>query len=1594
MLEVNDFNAIRISLASPEQIRNWSHGEVTKPETINYRTLKPERDGLFCERIFGPTKDWECYCGKYKRVRYKGVICDKCGVEVARSKVRRERMGHIQLAAPVSHIWYVKGTPSRLGLLLDISPRNLERVLYFATYLVTDVDKDAVGLLIEQKRAEGEQNINELEGGASGKIGDKQSGMASDKSNLESSASARRQQLDEELVTRLGEFDHDAETLTAEINTYRNQAAPKEFYFRNETVARQDEMLNDSRLAEMDEKILHEREKVINEVRTLQSNTQTLSEGEQEQITYTRQSEIDQIHGKLVADIAQVRLDIENQIEDLESLERLQLLTENKYRELREKYGTVFKAGMGAEAVYTLVKEMDMDQMAMELRQEIQVLSGQRRKKSTKRLRVVEAFRKSGNRPEWMIFTILPVIPPELRPMVQLDGGRFATSDLNDLYRRVINRNNRLQRLKELGAPEIIIRNEKRMLQEAVDALIDNGRRGRVVSGSGKHKLKSLSDMLKGKQGRFRQNLLGKRVDYSGRSVIVVGPELRLHQCGLPKKMALELFKPFVMRRLVERGFAHNIKSAKRIVERVKPEVWDVLEEVIKDYLVLLNRAPTLHRLGIQAFEAILIEGSAIQLHPLVCKAYNADFDGDQMAVHVPLSRAAQMEARERMLSVYNLLRPSNGEPVAVPSQDIVLGCYYLTIDRPGAAGEGKMFSSFEEAMLAYETSQIQSPTVEDRTLQIQAPIKVLTPPHLIEAVAERQKRDNLKTPGRYADPNGRIFDTTIGRLFFIEILPRKMQEYYIKEVNDWMSSNRLTEFFSECYRLYGPAGTAVVADRMKTLGFKYSTRGGISIGMEDVEIPPLKDAMLLEADKKVEEIARQYRRGLLTEEERRRQTINVWEDTRNRVSDEVSKHQNPYGSLYMMTTSGAKGNIRQVSQMSGMRGLVADPTGQVIELPIRSNYREGLSVLEYFISTHGTRKGLADTALRTADSGYLTRRLCDVSQDVIIMIDDCGTEQGIELAENDAMEGNRITEKFSKRMLGRIVASPVVHPETGEVLVAVREGEIHRIGHENDSEFFRRMGGIDEERSKAIEAAGVKQIYVRSGLSCISQYGVCRLCYGRNLANGKLVDIGEAVGIIAAQSIGEPGTQLTMRTFHTGGVSGKDITSGLPRVEELFEARIPKLPAILSEIEGTVEVIQEGDVRKLKVVATDSFHDTYEVPANYEVLVREGDQVNEANPLARSNMTDNQSVLPARIDGRVSEVSAGKIVIFHQEREEREYNVPHSSEIQVEAGQQIRAGDALTSGSSNPQEILHIMGTEAVQRYLIDEVQKVYRSQGVNTNEKHMEIIIRQMLRKVQIETPGDTDLLTGELIDRFAYEEFNEKVLSEGGEPATAQTVLLGVTKAALKTDSFLSAASFQETTRVLTEAAIQGSIDRLHGLKENVIIGKLIPAGSGVNRKTKKKARVPLSELLDIDPDNDEQLAHLATLEEEEDDMPLPPAPPTLDSIQLHAAMEARRVVDAQALAAAGAATGTALLERPGSSSSNLLPRSPSPASGPVSLISAIFGGGSDDEDSLDFDGDGDEEDDVLQLMDAATGDTDLEGDVDVSDLADGMHAEGEV
>ena len=1177
------FDAIKIGLASPEKILEWSHGEVKKPETINYRTLKPEKDGLFCERIFGPSKDWECHCGKYKKIRYKGVICDRCGVEVTKSSVRRERMGHIKLAAPVSHIWYFKGIPSRMGLILDISPRTLEKVLYFASYIVLDPGST--------------------------------------------------------------------------------------------------------------------------------------------------------------------------------SLQYKQVLSEKEYREEVEKYGGTggFRVGMGAEAIQELLKAIDLEKDSAELRKALNDATGQKRARIIKRLEVVEAFLSSGNRPEWMIMDVIPVIPPDIRPMVQLDGGRFATSDLNDLYRRIINRNNRLARLLELGAPDIIVRNEKRMLQEAVDALIDNGRRGRPVTGPGNRALKSLSDMLKGKQGRFRQNLLGKRVDYSGRSVIVVGPELKIYQCGLPKEMAIELFKPFVMKELVSNGTAHNIKNAKKMVERLQPEVWDVLEDVIKEHPVMLNRAPTLHRLGIQAFEPILVEGKAIKLHPLVCTAFNADFDGDQMAVHLPLSVEAQAECRFLLLSPNNLLKPSDGGPVAVPSQDMVLGIYYLTQERPGVKGEGMVFKNVNEAILAYENGAA--------TLHSKVKIRV----------SKTMPDGTVKT--------GTI-ESTIGRFIFNEIIPqdlgfvdRSIPGNELKlEVDFHVAKKQLKQILEKVINVHGATQTAVTLDDIKAIGYKYSTRAAMTVSVSDMTVPASKPKLIADAQETVDRIAKNYRRGLITEEERYKEVIETWKTTDDQLTHDLLTGLDKYNNIHMMADSGARGSDKQIKQLAGMRGLMADTTGHTIELPIKSNFREGLNVLEYFLSAHGARKGLSDTALRTADSGYLTRRLVDVSQDLIIRETDCCEGKEIPYMEiRSFMDGNEVIEDLQERITGRYIAETITDPDTGEVVVKA-----------NHMCTPKRAAAV----MKVLNKTGRKSVKIRTVLSCKSHIGVCAKCYGANMATGQPVQVGEAVGIIAAQSIGEPGTQLTMRTFHTGGVAGGDITQGLPRVEELFEARKPKGLAIITEFGGVVSV--KDTKKKREITVTDE--------------------------------------------------STGN---------SKTYLIPYGSRIKVTEGQVLEAGDELTEGSINPHDILKIKGVRAVQDYMIQEVQRVYRLQGVEINDKHIEMIVHQMLKKVKVEESGDSDVLPGVSMDVLEFNEMNEKLIAEGKKPAEGKQVMLGITKASLATDSFLSAASFQETTKVLTEAAINGKVDHLIGLKENVIIGKPIPAGTGMKRYRQVKLD---SDLLEAEADDE--------------------------------------------------------------------------------------------------------------------------------------------
>jgi len=1392
MLEVNNFNAVRITLASPEQIRSWSRGEVTKPETINYRTLKPERDGLFCERIFGPQKDWECACGKYKRVRYKGIVCDKCGVEVTRAKVRRERMGHIELASPVSHIWFVKGTPSRIGLLLDMTPRTLEQILYFAKYVVVDVHENQRQRLVSAIQQDVESKISRQERANQEKIEELTSDLNKELQRLETEKTERLQPLEQ----RKDEGTTTATERAAEIEARLKELDGKALGDDDEDIVFEP---SQTPIVRKGTKVGPEsRRMLIEAVKEYIDRLEADTTAEQEKVAAEYDAQIDKLRyeiqekaQKIVSesggDPDGIKADMDKRIKQLESIKPRDTLSEMEYRDLQDRAGRMFRAGMGAEAIRDLLRNISLDELSAQLRLETHSSSGQKRKKATKRLRVVESFRKSGNRPEWMIMTTLPVLPPDLRPMVQLDGGRFATSDLNDLYRRVINRNNRLKRLLELQAPEIIIRNEKRMLQEAVDSLIDNGRRGRPVSGSSNHKLKSLSDMLKGKQGRFRQNLLGKRVDYSGRSVIVVGPTLQLHQCGLPKKMALELFKPFVMRKLVEKGLAHNIKSAKRIVERVRPEVWDVLEDVIQDHPVLLNRAPTLHRLGIQAFEPVLIEGSAIQIHPLVCSAFNADFDGDQMAVHVPLSAAAKKEAREQMLSVNNLLQPSNGEPIVAPTLDMVLGVYYLTTSRPGAKGQDKAFSDFDDAKLAYDMGVID----------LQAQIKLRVPAVLPVNGEE--------------DAGSQIVTTTMGRAIFNEAINHVLRAHNQEELpffNEVVDRAGLKRIVAALIRRYGNEDTAQVLDAIKRLGFRYATQSGTTIAIADITMPSEKEGILKLADEEVQRIEKDYRRGLITEDERYNEVIEVWTKAKDQVVKAVAGVLDPFGPVAMMAQSGAKGNIQQISQMSGMRGLMADPSGRIIELPIRSSFRDGLTVLEYFLSTHGARKGLADTAIRTADSGYLTRRLIDVSQNVIVYEDDCGTDLGIWI--NDLQDPARRDLRLNQ-LPGRLLATDVVDEATGEVIA-------------------ERNTWIDEQVRDAIAAAReVPQLILRSPLTCEARHGICQACYGWHMGTRHAVQIGDAVGIVAAQSIGEPGTQLTMRTFHTGGVAGIDITSGLPRVEELFEARVPKGKAILAELDGVVELQRTEDTRLIKVVSRQTYRDEHDLAKGYRPTVEHAAWVEIGQSVAASD-DESQSPIVARLTGS-AEVSKGKIVITSEEREEREYTVPASARLKVEDGQPVHAGDLLTEGSKDPDEVLRIQGRDAVQRYMIDEVQEVYRSQGVNINDKHIEVIARQMLRKLRVDQSGDTELLPGELVDRFEFEDKNRQVLAEGGEPATALPVLLGVTKASLNTESFLAAASFQETTKVLTEAAISGKVDKLLGLKENVIIGKLIPAGTGL-------------------------------------------------------------------------------------------------------------------------------------------------------------------
>ena len=1409
-MELNDIRNLRISLASPEQIRSWSHGEVTKPETINYRRLRPEKDGLFCEAIFGPTKDWQCYCGKYKKVRFQGIVCDKCGVEVTHSRVRRERMGHIELACPIAHIWYTRRSPSYLGLLLNISQRNLDRVIYYAQYIITSIDEGARERALHRLEDELKQEID----------------------RFSREQQEERQELEAQLAERAEAVDQAHQEIEAEIQRQRDESIESLMSAATSLREKLDQMLN--QIVTEDVVFVHNgavvvragtkvgREQISWFNKIVQDELTRIEERlaaerdsrfqivEQEAAVATRQAQerLAELELELEAKLEGIRERIDQDQDELMSIQVKQLLNELSYRELREKWGRVFAAGMGADAVRNIVSQIDLDDMGEELRTEIRTTrSKQRGKTAIKRLQVVEALRHSGNRPEWMILEVLPVIPPALRPMVQLDGGRFATSDLNDLYRRVVNRNNRLKHLMELQAPEVIVRNEKRMLQEAVDSLIDNSRRGKAISLRGRRQLKSLSDMLKGKQGRFRRNLLGKRVDYSGRSVIVVGPQLSLHQCGLPKSMALELFRPFVMQKLVEYNHAINVKGAKRLIEREEPEVWAVLEEVVKNRLVLLNRAPTLHRLGIQAFEPVLVEGSAIHLHPLVCSAFNADFDGDQMAVHVPLSKAAMQEARELMLSSHNLLRPANGEPEVSPTKDIVMGCFYMTMEHPGMKGEGKAFSSFEEVEMAYRLGTV----------------------HLHASI-----RFYYQIPGTDAP---QMIDTTVGRVLFNSILPPGLHF-----VNEQIDRGDMKKLVARGYQLLELEGTAKLVDAIKDIGFHYAMRSGVTIAIDDIHVPEEKAKILESVDAGVAEVGRQYRRGLITDNERYIRTVELWTEATEEITAAVARDLDPYSSLGIMVNSGStKGGLQPIRQLAGMRGLMADPSGRIIDLPIRSNFREGLTSLEYFLSTHGARKGLADTALRTADAGYLTRRLVDVAHYVVINREDCGTTQGIWVSRAGAKECG---EPLSERISGRYAAARIVDPKTGEIMLDMGEY-------------------IDEQLAIAIEESEIETVRVRSPLTCALHHGLCVKCYGRDLGRGHMVEIGEAVGTIAAQSIGEPGTQLTLRTFHTGGVAGaSDITQGLPRVQELFEARIPKGQAMIAEIGGRVQMRSEGNQRWTTIISTTIKRFEHPTPGNYSIKVLDGDTVDEGELLASRK---GQEDIVAKASGRVV-IENRTIVVVHEERREAEYEIPATARLLIDDGDMINAGDLITEGSKNPHEIIEILGLEAVREYLLLEVQKVYRSQGVSIHDKHIEVIIHQMLRRVLITTSGDSEMLPGELIDRLDLEDLNKQIIEREGEPATAEPVVLGITKAALNTTSFLSAASFQHTISVLANAAIEGKVDYLLGLKESVLIGKLIPAGTGFGsapgtEQAPAEEAEAIGEDLELDGSDDELLGEFS-------------------------------------------------------------------------------------------------------------------------------------
>jgi DNA-directed RNA polymerase subunit beta' len=1386
-VETKGLTALRISLASPETIMSWSYGEVLKPETINYRRLRPEKDGLFCEAIFGPTRDWQCYCGKYKNPRFKGIVCDKCGVEVTRAAVRRERMGHISLATPVAHIWYSRRIPSYLGLLLDISRRNLDRVLYFAQYIVTYVDEDARQKAL--KRLEDEISDSEREQATqiNAMIAEAKSLRDHTLNEIKQKQAKLESSYDEQIADQLDPVIKEGQKLEKNLQDQRGKPAKKALAFEvtGDIIVEKGVEIAAKHISQVQKIVKKKLEDIENELKDQKAQEIEELKTEAAQIKAKADEEMETLRSQL-EDQSTASQNQNSRIRDeLLELRPFTFLSEIRYRELKQRWGQVFRADMGAEAFFDILRRLDLDKLAEELWHEVRTTkSKQKRKKATNRLKVVEAFKRSGNRPEWMILAVLPVIPPDLRPMVQLDGGRFATSDLNDLYRRVINRNNRLKRLLELGAPDVIIRNEKRMLQEAVDSLIDNSQRGKALSRRGRRELKSLSDMLKGKKGRFRRNLLGKRVDYSGRSVIVVGPTLKLYQCGLPKTMALELYRPFVIARLVQHNYAANVKGARRLIERNRPEVWEVLEEVIKERPVLLNRAPTLHRLGIQAFEPILIEGSAIQLHPLVCTAFNADFDGDQMAVHVPLSQKSVQEARELMLASKNLLKPADGEPIISPSKDMVLGVYYLTmLHQQDHIGDGRDFSDLDEVDLAYQLGQVD----------VHSEINVRATTWYDE--------EGTRLP----EPQTRMIETTVGRVLFNRILPEEVQF-----VNEKLDKGGVKDLIADVYELSGPEITTRVADRIKSLGFEFAMRSGTTLAVADITIPPERADIIQEALGQIEVVNRDFRRGLLTEQEKNEREINIWQETTDRVTMAVRHHMDPDGNLATMANSGAtKGGYSTISQLAGMRGLMADPSGRIIPFPIRSNFREGLTAMEYFMSTHGARKGLADTALRTADAGYLTRRLVDIAQDIIINEHDCGSKDGIYIRRSDDVAG----QAMSGRLYSRLLAERVIHPETGEV-----------IGEADDI--------IDHDLARKISQSGIEEVKVRSPLTCELTHGICAKCYGIDLGRGDMVSLGSAVGIVAAQSIGEPGTQLTLRTFHTGGVAaGGDITTGLPRVEELFEARKqPKGEAVVAEINGTVQIMQSeryADLREVTVEHSELISDTYDIPEDWKFEVKNENEVNAGDVLA----TKDDATITAQHAGRVRvKRKERQVIVSYDQSEEKTYDIPTTARLLVKDGAHVEAGQPLTEGSLNPHRVLRIQGREACQMYLMTEVQMVYRSQGQNIHDKHFEVIIRKMLSKVQVTRPGDSPYLPGDAVDRLEIRRLNEDLLSSGKQPAKFAEILLGITKASLSTDSFLSASSFQHTIKVLAQAAISASSDPLFGLKENVIIGKLIPAGTG--------------------------------------------------------------------------------------------------------------------------------------------------------------------